>query len=129
MVHKGRENALAHFQSPFEEADLRIPLHVLGSLEAGHKVCVIISNDTDVIVTLLYNIPIFLQHNLEELWVRARVGDTTRYVHLPILFQRLGHRLCAVLPTLHSLTRCDITSRVMGGFSNTLGGHQPSLQP
>lgn len=31
---------------------------------------------------------------------------------LHTLFQRLGHQLCAVLPALHSLTGCDITSRV-----------------
>lgn len=56
--------------------------------------------------------PVFLQHDLEELWVKAGVGDSTRYVPLHILFERLGCQLCAVLPAVHSLTGCDITSKV-----------------
>ena len=101
-LHKGTENELPNLQSLFE--DLRIPIHVLNSLDAGHKICVVISNDTDVIVALLHHIPVFVQHDLDELWVRAGVGDSTRYVPLHILSQRLGNRLCAVLPALHSLT-------------------------
>ena len=54
----------------------------------------------------------FLHHNLKELWVRAGVGDTTRYVPLHTLFDRLGYQLCAVLPAVHSLTGCDTTSKV-----------------
>lgn len=57
-VYKGKVNALANLQSSFEEADFRIPLHVLDSLGAGHRVCVIISKDTDVIVALLYQITV-----------------------------------------------------------------------
>ena len=60
----------------------------------------------------MYHIPTFLQHGLEQLWVRAGVGDTTRYVSLYILFHRLGRQLCTVLPALHSLTGWDITSKV-----------------
>jgi len=56
--------------------------------------------------------PVFFQHGIEELWVRAGVGDTTRYVPLHILFQRLGGSLCAVQPAVHSLTEYDITSKV-----------------
>ena len=69
MIHDGRETVLTHLQSSLEEADHRIPLHVLDSLKAGHKTIVVVSTDTDVIVSLLYHIPIFQGHNLEELWV------------------------------------------------------------
>ncbi len=103
MVHGGRETTLSHFQLTFEEADLRIPIHVLDCLQAGHTTCVVISNDTDVIVAVLYHIPAFLQHGLVELWVRAGVGDTTRFVPLHTLFQHLGGRLCAVLPACTAL--------------------------
>ena len=111
-ICNGKEDTLSHLQCTFEEADFRIPLHVLDSLKSGHRVCVVISNDTDVIVALLYHMPVFLQHNLKELWVRAGVGDTTRYVPLHTLFDRLGSNFCAVLPAIHSLTGCDITSKV-----------------
>lgn len=112
-VHQGTTEVMSHLQlTMFEEADLRIPIHVLDSVKAGHQVCMVISNDTDVTVALLYHMPVFIQHGIEELWVRAGVGDTTRYLPLRKLFQRLGDSLCNVLPAVHSLTGCDITSKV-----------------
>lgn len=87
-------------------------MHVLDSLKEGHKVCVVISIDIDVTVALLYHMPVLIQHGIEKLWVRAGVGDTTRYLLLHTLFQHLGGSLCDVLPAVHSLTGCDITSKV-----------------
>ena len=52
------------------------------------------------------------QKGLKELWVRAGVGDTTRYIPLHTLYEWQGSELCKVLPALHSLTGCDTTSRV-----------------
>ena len=103
---------MRHLQSTVDEADLRIPMHVLDCLQSGYTTCVVISNDTDVIVALLFYVPIFLQEGLKELWVRAGRGTTTRFVPLHILHARLGPDLCTVLPALHSLTGCDITSKI-----------------
>ena len=111
-IHQGKEYIKSQLQSTFEEADSRIPLHVLDSLRSGHRVCVVISNDTDVFVALLYHMPVFLDHQLQELWLRAGVGDSTRYVPLHTLFDILGRQLCEVLPAVHSLTGCDISSKV-----------------
>ena len=52
--------------------------------------CVVISNDTDVLVTLLYHMPVFLDHQLQELWLPAGVGDSTRYVPLRTLLDILN---------------------------------------
>ena len=112
FINNGQVQALPHLMSEFDEADLRIPIHVLDCLEKQHSICVVITSDTDVIVALLYHMPVFLQKGLKELWVRAGVGDTTRYMPLHILYERLGSELCKVLPALHSLTGCDITSKV-----------------
>ena len=49
---------------------------------------------------------------LGELWVRAGTGETTRYVPLHTLYEQLGPQLCSVLPAVHSLIGCDITSKV-----------------
>ena len=103
---------MQHLQSTVEEADLRIPMHVLDCVQAGYKTCVILSNDTDVIVALLFDIPIFLQQGLKELWVRAGRGNTICFLPLHIMYASLGADLCAVLPALHSLTGCDITSKI-----------------
>ena len=74
--------------------------------------CVVITSDTDVIVALLSHMPMFLRKGLEELWIRAGVGENTRYVPLHTMNGKLGNDLCRVLPALHSLTGCDITSKV-----------------
>ena len=95
-----------------------------------------ISNDTDVIVALLYHMQMFLRWNLHELWVRS--GDTTRYIPLHSLYGCLGDQLCRVLPALHSLTGCDITSEVgtkkavlkaKPNASLTYFGTSPTLTP
>ena len=82
MFNQGEKHVLEHLQLEYEEADFRILLHVLDTLKTGHKRYVIVSNDTDVVVGLLYHMPLFLQHNLEELWVKAGIGDTTHFVPL-----------------------------------------------
>ena len=72
----------------------------------------VFSCDTYVLVTLLYHILGYVQHGLQELWIKAGVGDTTRYIPLHTLSQRQGASLCNVLPVVHSLTGTDITSKV-----------------
>ena len=87
-------------------------MHVFDCERTGYKTCVVLSNDTDVIIALLYFMPIFLQEGLEELWVRAGRGTTARFVPLHILFTYLDQDLCSVPPALHSHTGCDITSKI-----------------
>ena len=102
-IHDGTEDTMQHLQSQIEEADLHIPMHVLDCLRGGYKTCVVISNDTDVTVALLFYVPTFLQEGLQELWVKAGRGNTTRFVPLHILHERLGTRMCTVLPALQAL--------------------------
>lgn len=111
-ICNGTEDNMQHLQFQVEEADLRIPMHMLDCLRAGYKTCIVVSNDTDVIVALLFHLTTFLQEDLQELWVRAGRGNTTCFVPLHILHARLGPRTCTVLPALHSLTGCDITSKI-----------------
>ncbi|KAG1663783.1 hypothetical protein GQR58_020195 [Nymphon striatum] len=49
-IHLSTEHYMQRLGSTVEEADLRIPMHVLDCCRAGYKTCVVISNDTDVIV-------------------------------------------------------------------------------
>ena len=46
-------------KSPFEEADLRLPYHVWKALHAGRKI-LILSNDTDIVVSFLYQTNFFM---------------------------------------------------------------------
>ena len=86
-------------------------LYAKDALKIGHRRYIVVSNDTDVVVGLLYHMPFFLQHNLEELWVKAGIGDTTRFVPLLTIFKCIGEDLIAVLPAVHSLTVCDISTK------------------
>ena len=112
MFNQGEKHVLEHLQLEYEETDFRILLQVLDTLKTGHKRCVVVSNDTDVVVGLLYHMPFFLQQNLEELWVKAGIGDTTCFVPLHTIFKCIFEDLSAVLPAVHSLTGCNITSKI-----------------
>jgi len=84
-MYNGKENTELHLQSAFEEADFRIPVHVLDSLKNGHSVCVVISIDTDVIVALLYHMPVFLQHQLHELGLETALAMCPSILCLTVL--------------------------------------------
>ncbi len=104
---------MRHLHSTVEEGDVRIPGHVIECPQAGYKTCVVITNYTDVIVTLLFRLPNFLQKGLGELWVQVGRGITTSFVPLHILHERLGYDdLYTFLPAPRSLTGCDITSNI-----------------
>ena len=111
-MYNGTKDKLQQLKSQVEEADLRIPMHVLDCVREGYKICLVISNDTDVAIALLYHLTTFLQEGLHELWVRVGRGNITHILPLHTLHARLGSRMCSVLPALHSLTGCDITSKI-----------------
>lgn len=50
-------------------------------------------------------------HRLKELWMKAGVGNTTRYIPLHVLAARLATDTCKVLIALNHLTGCDSTSK------------------
>ena len=111
-IHQDVEQNMQDLESTVDEADLRIPMHVLDCIRSGYKTCVVISNDTNVIIALLFYVPVFRQKGLTELWVRAGRGISIQYVPLHTLRARLGQNLCRVLRALHSLTGCDITNKI-----------------
>ena len=66
-LHNGKEDNVQHLQSDVEEADLRILMHVLDCIREGYETCTVLSNDTDIIVALLFHKSTFLEEGLEEL--------------------------------------------------------------
>ena len=56
--------------------------------------------------------PTFLQSGLQELWVRAGRGNTTRFIPLHILYAGLGPLMSTVLLAVHGLTGFDVTSKI-----------------
>jgi len=50
-------------------------------------------------------------NKLAELWLRGGVGDKTRFIPLHVIAVKVGKAMCEVLPTTHTLTCCDNTSK------------------
>lgn len=92
-VHDGNIISMPHLHSVHDEADLRVPLHVLDCVKDGYYKILVLTNDTDISVYLLYHLPTFKHHGLEELWTRAGRGDTSRYLPLHILYNKMGRGL------------------------------------
>ncbi len=111
-LYKDNRTVLPELYSQLDEADLRLVLHAFDCAKAGYKTCVVLSNDTDVAVALLYHYPTLKEAGLSELWMRGGRGKTVRYIPLHILHERPGQDVCNVLPALHCLTGCDATSKV-----------------
>jgi len=59
----------------------------------------------------MYFYHIFAANGLRELWLRGGVGDRTRFIPLHVIADKVGRPMCEVLPAMHALTGCDITSK------------------
>ena len=57
-----------------------------------HRV-IVHSNDTDVVVYLLYYIHYFINLGIEDLWIKFKIGD--KLGHIPV--HKLGVVLCTQL--------------------------------
>ena len=78
---------------------------------ALHKKLVVLSNDTDVIVGLIYQCHDLLKEGLKELWFRAGVGTTTRYIPVHVLVNILGPSMCEQISAMHCLTGHDANGK------------------
>ena len=99
-------------QYDIEEADERLILHIMYAARKGSERIVVLSNDTDVLVLTLHNTDRFKRKGMKELWQRAGVANTSRFIPIPVLSAKLGPNVCRVLPALHILTGCGATSKV-----------------
>ena len=110
-VHNGTVTHLSDLDIDIEESDERLVPHAMHAVKTGSVRIVLLSSDTDVFVLGLFFWKMLQSHGLAELWMRAGVGDTTRYIPLHTIGDK-SPELCQVLPAAHALTGCDITSKV-----------------
>ena len=95
-----------------EEADARIVPHAMHAVRSGIERILVLSGDTDVFVLLMFYWSSLHSEGLKELWIRAGVANSTRYIPVHTLAPRVGTGLCCLLPLVHTLTGCDYTSKV-----------------
>ena len=71
-----------------------------------------LSNDTDVVVLLLFYISDFLSLGLKECWIRVGTGEKARFIPIHTLGRKLGHRTCPAVMKVHTLMGCDVTTKI-----------------
>lgn len=98
-----------------EEADTRIPAHVLHALDKGSNQVLNRTVDTDVVVIM-----IGLFHDLVSLnstadhWIAFGMGKYLQYINVNATCTSLGPEKSRALPIFHSFTGCDTTSCFFG---------------
>ena len=95
-----------------EEADVRIIPHIEKAIKNESKRIVVLSNDTDVFALLLHYSHSFFALGMTELWVKYVMGESSRYIPIHIMANKIGPIECSVLFKAHILTGCDVTSKV-----------------
>ena len=93
-----------------EDADTRIFLHAFHASADGHHSIAAFSSGTDV--------EVLASHHQEaipaEIILISGTRSRSRLVSIRRLCEKLGHRVCQVLPSLHALTGCDTVSSFVG---------------
>ena len=109
----GSDNLMA--DSDHEEADTRIVLHVIDSLQEGATKILIRTVDTDVIVILISQFHnIIDQYPNAELWVAFGTRKNFCYHSINSICETLGRLKSSCLPPFHTFTGCDTTSCFFG---------------
>ena len=111
-IENGQQHIRHELKSDIEEADARIIPHVAFSIRSGTKRVVVLSNDTDVVVLLLYYFNQFLSMGVQQLWIKFGTGDNSRYIPIHTLADKLGENNCQMVLKVHGLTGCDVTSKL-----------------
>lgn len=98
-----------------EEADTKIAAHVMDMLEAGFRVILILTTDTDVVVIhiWLYAAHIRDRYPDADIWIGFGPESSFRYYHVNTIFQDWGIDKCLALPFFHALTGSDTTSQFL----------------
>jgi hypothetical protein len=91
-------------QVDVKEADTGIIPYAMHAVRSGSQRIVVLIGDTDVRVLLMHYWDILHSEGLRELWIRAGVGDSKRYIPVHILAPRIGKVLWYLLPLAHTLT-------------------------
>ncbi len=95
-----------------EEAGHRIVLHCGWEVNRGSSLLLVISNDTDTIMSLLRFMPQLRENGLQELWVEFGHVEHRRHLPLHVLAHKLGVGLCRVIVKAHVLTGDDTLSKI-----------------
>ena len=94
-----------------EEAGECIIPQVTDTVKDDSKRVMVLSNDADMVMLLLYFFDAFSEMGVEELWVTFGKGESYRFIPIHSLLENFGKQICKILLIVHILTGCDITSK------------------
>ena len=98
-----------------EEADSRMVLHVIDSLQRSFNTVAIRTVDTDVIVILIGEFhAIHEAYPNASIWIAFGTGKNFCYYHINTMYANLGKDKSRCLPVFHAFTGCDSTSSFFG---------------
>ena len=99
-----------------EEADTRLLLHLIDTLNKGQKSCLVRTVDTDVGVILIGKLHRLLHANADaDIWVAFGWGKHFTYgTSIMHNYNDLGEQKSLALPPFHSFIGCDTTSAFHG---------------
>ena len=102
-----------------EEADARFIPHAMHATKLGTARVVLLSSDTDVLVLALYFWCILHAHGLSEMWMRAGVGNTIRYIPLHTLVNKIPD-LCKVMSQVKLERNMQPSHQIQGHICHNL---------
>ena len=112
--HQGQRTMLEinTLSQAVEEADDRIILHCQHEVDAGQGQIMVVSNDTDTLVRLLFFIHKWIQQGLRELWLEFGTGERRRHIPIHTLYEKLGREKSRALLKAYVLTGDDSLSKI-----------------
>ena len=111
-IIEGEETEKPILNSMIEEADCWIIPHIEKAILNDIERVIIYSNDTDVVVYLLYYVHQFKDLGIKELWIKYGTGDSTRCIQTHKPADIMGSSICKFVLKAHVLSGCDVTSNV-----------------
>lgn len=90
MFKNCNEEDVSVLTSSFEEADLRMILHMNLAVGQGATRLLVLCNDTDVVALILRYVDLLMARGLREIWISFGVGEKLRFNPLHHLSDKLG---------------------------------------
>ncbi|EDO34446.1 predicted protein [Nematostella vectensis] len=109
LVTPLRQGQCSRVDIVFDRYDVPLSIKEAERDKRGQEMtrAVIQSPDTDVDILAIHA---FERMGCRELWFKTGYKDRVRFIPIHDAARKLGPKVCAAIPGLHALTRCDTTS-------------------
>ena len=112
------------------QGDADVLIAKTGLAKAAEANTVVVGNDTDILILLLFHARHKNQGNCKDIILKADKASNCKHRTWPILWlvQKLKAPTCMYLPVLQAFTGCDTTSRLFGIGKSQLMKKIPDIQ-